>query len=136
MAQNVPLAGAVIVSTPQDLALIDARRGIAMFTRLNAAARRRREYELFRLSALRRANGCLFARRGAPRSPKARRSVPWRSAARHRHPRHSDDGRPVVASMPGSTQASAMLEIARRVADTLAAGAPGAKPAPRIRILD
>ena len=31
MAQNVPLAGAVIVSTPQDLALIDARRGIAMF---------------------------------------------------------------------------------------------------------
>ena len=31
MAQAVPLAGAVIVSTPQDLALIDARRGIAMF---------------------------------------------------------------------------------------------------------
>ena len=31
IAQNVPLAGAVIVSTPQDLALIDARRGIAMF---------------------------------------------------------------------------------------------------------
>ena len=31
MAQNVPLSGAVIVSTPQDLALIDARRGIAMF---------------------------------------------------------------------------------------------------------
>ena len=31
MAQQVPLKGAVIVSTPQDLALIDARRGIAMF---------------------------------------------------------------------------------------------------------
>ena len=31
MAQNVPLSGAVIVSTPQDLALIDARRGVAMF---------------------------------------------------------------------------------------------------------
>ncbi len=31
LAQSVPLAGAVIVSTPQDLALIDARRGIAMF---------------------------------------------------------------------------------------------------------
>ena len=31
MAQNVPLGGAVIISTPQDLALIDARRGIAMF---------------------------------------------------------------------------------------------------------
>jgi ATP-binding protein involved in chromosome partitioning len=34
MAQAVPLAGAVIVSTPQDLALIDARRGIAMFRRV------------------------------------------------------------------------------------------------------
>src|SRR6478736_7039415 len=31
MAQQVPLAGAVIVSTPQDLALIDARKGLAMF---------------------------------------------------------------------------------------------------------
>ena len=35
MAQQVPLKGAVIVSTPQDLALIDARRGIAMFQRVN-----------------------------------------------------------------------------------------------------
>src|SRR6266568_8769006 len=35
MAQQVPLAGAIIVSTPQDLALIDARRGIAMFRRVN-----------------------------------------------------------------------------------------------------
>ena len=49
---------------------------------------------------------------------------------------NSDDGRPVVASMPESAHASAFLEIARRVADTLAAGAAGAKPAPRIRILE
>src|SRR6187455_488744 len=35
MAQQVPLKGAVIVSTPQDLALIDARRGVAMFRRVN-----------------------------------------------------------------------------------------------------
>jgi ATP-binding protein involved in chromosome partitioning len=34
MAQAVPLAGAVIVSTPQDLALIDARRGLAMFNKV------------------------------------------------------------------------------------------------------
>jgi ATP-binding protein involved in chromosome partitioning len=31
LAQATPLSGAVIVSTPQDLALIDARRGVAMF---------------------------------------------------------------------------------------------------------
>src|SRR5258707_8011972 len=35
MAQQVPLKGAVIVSTPQDLALIDARRGVSMFKRVN-----------------------------------------------------------------------------------------------------
>jgi ATP-binding protein involved in chromosome partitioning len=35
MAQQVPLAGAIIVSTPQDLALIDARKGLAMFQRVD-----------------------------------------------------------------------------------------------------
>jgi ATP-binding protein involved in chromosome partitioning len=35
MAQRVPLAGAVIVSTPQDIALIDARKGINMFAKTN-----------------------------------------------------------------------------------------------------
>jgi len=35
MAQKVPLAGAVIVSTPQDLALIDARKGLNMFRRVD-----------------------------------------------------------------------------------------------------
>ncbi len=34
MAQQVPLAGAVIVSTPQDLALVDARKGLAMFRKV------------------------------------------------------------------------------------------------------
>ena len=35
MAQQVPLSGSVIVSTPQDLALLDARKGIAMFKKVN-----------------------------------------------------------------------------------------------------
>jgi len=35
LAQNVPLKGAIIVSTPQDLSLIDARRGLAMFRKVN-----------------------------------------------------------------------------------------------------
>lgn len=35
VAQRVPLAGAVIVSTPQDIALLDARRGVAMFEKVN-----------------------------------------------------------------------------------------------------
>jgi ATP-binding protein involved in chromosome partitioning len=35
MSQRVPLAGAVIVSTPQDMALLDARRGVRMFEKVN-----------------------------------------------------------------------------------------------------
>src|SRR3546814_6876721 len=35
MAQRVPLAGAVIVSTPQDIALLDARKGLNMFRRVD-----------------------------------------------------------------------------------------------------
>jgi len=37
VAQRVPLAGAVIVSTPQDIALLDARRGVAMFEKVNVS---------------------------------------------------------------------------------------------------
>ena len=39
MAQQVPLAGAIIVSTPQDLALIDARKGLNMFRRVDVPLR-------------------------------------------------------------------------------------------------
>jgi ATP-binding protein involved in chromosome partitioning len=35
MAQKVPLSGAIIVSTPQDIALIDARKGLNMFTKMD-----------------------------------------------------------------------------------------------------
>ena len=88
IAQNVPLAGAVIVSTPQDLALIDARRGIAMFGQVKVPLiGRGREYELFCLPPLRRADRRVLAWRRAQGGRKARRSVPWRGAARHRHPR-------------------------------------------------
>ena len=48
---------------------------------------------------------------------------------------NSDDGRPIVATLPDSPHADAFLEIARRVAQTLEAGAPGARPAPQIRIV-
>jgi ATP-binding protein involved in chromosome partitioning len=35
LSQKVPLAGAVIVTTPQDIALLDAKKGIEMFTKVN-----------------------------------------------------------------------------------------------------
>jgi len=137
MAQNVPLAGAVIVSTPQDLALIDARRGIAMFNQVKIPLLGVVENMSYFVCPHCGGRTDVFSHGGA-RNEAQKLGVPFLGEA----PldiairANSDDGRPVVASMPESPQANAFLEIARRVADTLAAGAPGAKPAPRIRILD
>ncbi len=56
LAQQTPLSGAVIVSTPQDLALIDARKGLNMFRKSECAGHRHhREHELFRLHQMWRA---------------------------------------------------------------------------------
>ncbi len=87
MAQNVPLAGAVIVSTPQDLALIDARRGIAMFAQVKVPILGVVEnMSYFLCPHCGGANRRLFAWRSAQGGRKARRAVPRRSAARHRNP--------------------------------------------------
>jgi ATP-binding protein involved in chromosome partitioning len=136
MAQNVPLAGAVIVSTPQDLALIDARRGIAMFNQVKVPLIGIVENMSYFVCPHCGGRTDVFAHGGARKEAEKLGvpflgEVPLDSAIRA----HSDDGRPVVASMPGSPQANALIEIARRVADTLAVGAPGTKPAPRIRVL-
>jgi ATP-binding protein involved in chromosome partitioning len=134
MAQNVPLAGAVIVSTPQDLALIDARRGIAMFAQVKVPLLGVVENMSYFLCPHCGQRTDVFSHGGARREAEKLGvpflgEVPLDIVIRA----NSDDGRPVVASLPESTHARAFLEIARRVADTLAVGAPGAKPAPRIR---
>jgi ATP-binding protein involved in chromosome partitioning len=137
MAQNVPLAGAVIVSTPQDLALIDARRGISMFNQVKVPLIGVVENMSYFICPHCGGRTDVFSHGGA-RAEAQKLGVPFLGEA----PldivirENSDDGRPVVATMPGSQQANAFLEIARRVADTLAVGAPGARPAPRIRILE
>ena len=137
MAQNVPLAGAVIVSTPQDLALIDARRGIAMFNQVKIPLLGVVENMSYFVCPHCGGRTDVFSHGGARKEAEKLGvpflgEVPLDIAIRA----NSDDGRPVIASMADSPQANALLEIARRVADTLVAGAPGAKPAPRIRILE
>ncbi len=136
MAQNVPLSGAVIVSTPQDLALIDARRGIAMFKQTQVPLLGIVENMSYFLCPHCGGRTDVFSHAGA-RKEAERLGVPFLGevpldiAIRA----NSDEGRPVVASLPDSAHAASFLEIARRVAETLETGAPGAKPAPRIRIL-
>jgi ATP-binding protein involved in chromosome partitioning len=137
MAQNVPLAGAVIVSTPQDLALIDARRGIAMFNQVKIPLLGVVENMSYFVCPHCGGRTDVFSHGGARKEAEKLGvpflgEVPLDIAIRA----NSDDGRPVIASMADSPQANALLQIAQRVADTLAAGAPGAKPAPRIRILE
>ncbi len=137
MAQNVPLAGAVIVSTPQDLALIDARRGIAMFNQVKVPLIGVVENMSYFVCPHCGGRTDVFSHGGARKEAEKLGvpflgEVPLDIAIRA----NSDEGRPVVATLAESPQANALLEVARRTADTLAAGAPGAKPAPRIRILE
>ena len=88
MAQQVPLKGAVIVSTPQDLALIDARRGVAMFKRVNVPVLGVVEnMSYFHLPELRHALGYFQSRRRAQGSRALGRAFPWRSPAPYDDPR-------------------------------------------------
>jgi ATP-binding protein involved in chromosome partitioning len=89
MAQQVPLAGSVIVSTPQDLALIDARRGIAMFNRVNVPVLgivENMSFSCARIAASARTFSVMAARGTKPSVSRCRSSVKcrstWRSAKR------------------------------------------------------
>ena len=87
MAQQVPLRGAVIVSTPQDLALIDARRGIAMFKRVNVPVLGIVENMSTFICPKCGERTDIFGHGGArTRGRAARRAVPGRSTARHVDP--------------------------------------------------
>ena len=131
MAQSVPLAGAVIVSTPQDLALIDARRGVAMFEKVEEPVLGVVENMSYFLCPHCGGRSDVFAHGGARHEAERMGAaflgeVPLHMAIRE----NSDAGRPVVAVAPESPEAQPYLEIARRVRDTLEGGA--GRRAPRI----
>jgi len=133
LAQNVPLAGAVIVSTPQDLALIDARRGVAMFKQTEVPILGIVENMSYFLCPHCGARTDVFAHGGA-RHEAERDGVPFLGEV----PldivirANSDAGRPVVAAEPDGPQAQAFRAIARKVKAALE-GAP-TRAAPRIII--
>ena len=120
MAQQVPLAGAVIVSTPQDLALIDARRGIAMFRRVNVPVLGIVENMSTFICPHCGGRSDIFGHGGA-RHEAERLGVPFLGEV----PldlvirETSDAGRPVVATDPDGEHAAIFRRIAERVRDGL-----------------
>jgi ATP-binding protein involved in chromosome partitioning len=130
MAQQVPLKGAVIVSTPQDLALIDARRGISMFKRVNVPVLGIVENMSYFLCPQCGTRSDIFGHGGA-RQEAERHGVPFlgevplEMSIRER----SDAGLPVVATQPEGPHAAIYRSIAAAVRDQLRAAG---RPAPRI----
>ena len=132
MAQQVPLKGAVMVSTPQDLALIDARRGIAMFRRVNVPVLGIVENMSTFICPHCGTRSDIFGHGGA-RHEAERLGVPFLGevplALEIRET--SDAGLPLVASAPDGPHAQAFRAIALRVRDGLQVES---RPAPKIVI--
>jgi ATP-binding protein involved in chromosome partitioning len=131
MAQRVPLAGAVIVSTPQDIALLDVKKAVNMFRKVDVPI-----FGIVENMSYFCCPNCghrtdIFAYGGARQTAAAMEvdflaEVPLDPVIREL----SDTGRPVVVAEPESAQARSYMELARNVVDRLE-GAER-KPAPRI----
>ncbi|ACL62041.1 iron-sulfur cluster carrier protein ApbC [Methylobacterium nodulans] len=134
LAQATPLAGAVIVSTPQDLALIDARRGVTMFRRVEVPILGIVENMATFICPNCGTASPIFGHGGA-RHEAERLGVPFLGevpltmAIRE----SSDAGRPVVAVDPDGPQAAIYRDMAAKLWAELS-GAPAGRTPPRIVI--
>ena len=126
MAQQVPLAGAVIVSTPQDLALIDARKGLNMFKKVDVPLLGIVENMSYFVAPDTGTRYDIFGHGGA-RKEAERLGVPFlgevplEMAIRET----SDAGTPVVVSEPDGPHAKVYRDIAAKVIEQLESGKGG-----------
>jgi ATP-binding protein involved in chromosome partitioning len=120
LAQNVPLKGAIIISTPQDLSLIDARRGLAMFKQVNVPVLGIVENMSYFQCPQCGTRTDIFGHGGA-RHEAERLHVPFLGEV----PLHmtirekSDAGLPVVATEPDGPHAAIYRDIAAKVRDQI-----------------
>ena len=129
LSQRAKLAGAVIVSTPQDLALIDARKGLNMFRKVNVPLLGIVENMSHFLCTDCGARHDIFGHGGAAAEAKKLGvpflgEVPLEMAIRAT----SDDGTPIVASQPDSPHAAHYQQIAKRLLAQLGSAQPKAAP--------
>src|SRR5471030_2322608 len=133
LAQRVALSGAVIVSTPQDIALIDARKGLAMFRKVAVPVLGIVENMSYFLCPKCGERAEIFGHGGAHEEAD-RLGVPFLGEI----PLHldirttSDSGHPIVVAQPDSAHAQTYKNIAGRVWKQLSANQRGARPAPSI----
>ena len=136
MAQRVPLTGAVIVSTPQDIALLDARKGLNMFRKVDVPVFGIVENMSYFVCPSCGHRSEIFAHGGARRTAEQLGcdflgEIPLDIAIRET----SDGGKPIVASQPDGAHAKAYLDIAARVAAKIDESLGlQAKRAPRILV--
>ncbi len=133
MAQQVPLAGAVIVSTPQDIALLDARKGLNMFRKVDVPV-----FGIVENMSYFACPECghrseIFSHGGA--RLEAERlgidflgEIPLDIEIRET----SDGGTPIVVSKPDSPNAKVFREIAAKISAKLDAGTAAGQEAPKI----
>ncbi|MCR9074100.1 MAG: Mrp/NBP35 family ATP-binding protein [Alphaproteobacteria bacterium] len=132
MAQRVPLAGAVIVSTPQDIALLDARKGLNMFRRVDVPVLGIIENMSYFLCPQCGERSEIFGHGGA-RHEAEKLGVPFLGEV----PLHldirmaGDGGTPIVAADPTGPHAEAFAGIAGKVAAAIS-GSSQRKAAPSI----
>lgn len=120
MAQQVPLAGAIIVSTPQDLALIDARKGLNMFRKVDVPLLGIVENMSYFIAPDTGKRYDIFGHGGAKREAERLGvtflgEVPLEMGIRE----SSDNGRPVVAVKPDGPEAKIYRAIAAKVWERL-----------------
>ncbi|WP_064742498.1 iron-sulfur cluster carrier protein ApbC [Azospirillum sp. B4] len=133
MAQGVPLAGAVIVSTPQDIALLDARKGLNMFRRVDVPVLGIIENMSYFCCPNCGHRSDIFSHGGAKAEAEKLGidflgEVPLDIAIRET----SDAGTPITVSQPDGVHAQTYRAIAARVAEKIKAG--GGRAAPRFVI--
>ncbi|MCO6177253.1 iron-sulfur cluster carrier protein ApbC [Ciceribacter sp. RN22] len=124
MAQQVPLSGAVIVSTPQDLALIDARKGLNMFNKVEVPVLGIVENMSYFIAPDTGARYDIFGHGGAKAEAEKigvpfLGEVPLTIEIRET----SDAGTPVVVSHPDGPQAKVYRDIAEKVWQQVGIGA-------------
>jgi ATP-binding protein involved in chromosome partitioning len=120
MAQQVPLAGAIIVSTPQDIALLDARKGLNMFRKVDVPVLGFIENMSYFVCPHCGERSEIFSHGGARKEAQALGvdflgEVPLDIAIRET----SDAGTPIVLAQPESEHAKIYRAIAERVAAKL-----------------